>query len=151
MWGRGGTAERFHWEISSSMKERIIRFNWGTKRENVHFVRTEKENWPKTGICAAHTCIPQYKENPPRVWGGVVMWYRASGFRSKGPGFKTTSAVSKLGQFRLPPLCPCLSEETVKAVGPFYLVSYARGSKRSHAGKWKKTCDGLTHSREGHS
>ena len=28
---------------------------------------------------------------------------------------------------------------------------YARGSKRSHAGKWKKTCDGLTHSREGHS
>ena len=28
------------------------------------------------------------------------------------------AAVSKPGQF-----CPCLSEETLKAVGPFYLVS----------------------------
>ena len=27
---------------------------------------------------------------------------RASDFWSKGPGFKTTSAVSKLGQLRLP-------------------------------------------------
>ena len=26
----------------------------------------------------------------------------------------------------------CLSDETVKAVGPFYLVSMARGRKRSH-------------------
>ena len=31
------------------------------------------------------------------------------------------------------PLCQCISDETLKAVGPFYLVSmYARGSKISH-------------------
>ena len=33
------------------------------------------------------------------------------------------TAVSKLGQFRLPHICLCLSEETLKASGPFYLVS----------------------------
>ena len=32
-------------------------------------------------------------------------------------------AVSKLGQFRLSHICLCLSEETLKAGGPFYLVS----------------------------
>ena len=37
-------------------------------------------------------------------------------FRSKGPGFKTTANL-------FTPLCSCLSEETLKAVGPFYLVS----------------------------
>ena len=42
--------------------------------------------------------------------------------RSKGPGFETTSAVSKLGQF-CSPYFACLSEKTVNAVGPFYLVS----------------------------
>ena len=33
-------------------------------------------------------------------------------------------------------LCQCLSEETQKAVGPFYknYGVYARGSKRSHTG-----------------
>ena len=30
---------------------------------------------------------------------------------------------SKLGQFRSPRICLCLSEETLKAGGPFYLVS----------------------------
>ena len=33
------------------------------------------------------------------------------------------TAVSKLGQFRPPHICLCLSEETLKASGPFYLVS----------------------------
>ena len=32
------------------------------------------------------------------------------------------SAVSNLRQFRLPHICLCLSEETLKAGGPFYLV-----------------------------
>ena len=31
--------------------------------------------------------------------------------------------VSKFRQFRLPHICLCLSEETLKAGGPFYLVS----------------------------
>ena len=57
------------------------------------------------------------------------------------------TAVSKLSQFRSPHICLCLSEETLKAGGPFYLVSkktvYARGNKCV-------TCRGLTNSREGH-
>ena len=34
-----------------------------------------------------------------------------------------STAVSKLRQFRLPHICLCLSEGTLKAGGPFYLVS----------------------------
>ena len=33
------------------------------------------------------------------------------------------TAVSKLSQFRSPHICLCLSEETLKTGGPFYLVS----------------------------
>ena len=33
------------------------------------------------------------------------------------------TAVLKLRQFRSPHICLCLSEETLKAGGPFYLVS----------------------------
>ena len=33
------------------------------------------------------------------------------------------AAVSKLRQFRSPHICLCLLEETLKAGGPFYLVS----------------------------
>ena len=43
------------------------------------------------------------------------------------------TAVSKLRQFRSPHICLCLSEETLKAGGSFYLVSktvYAGGTKR---------------------
>ena len=44
-------------------------------------------------------------------------------FRSKGPGFKTTCCHFKTWANLFTPLCSCLSEETLKAVGPFYLVS----------------------------
>ena len=44
-------------------------------------------------------------------------------FRSKGPGFKTTGCRFKTWPNLFTPLCSCLSEETLKAVGPFYLVS----------------------------
>ena len=37
----------------------------------------------------------------------------------------------------------CLSDETVKAVGPFYLVSMPGGSKISHTGGKGVTCRGL--------
>ena len=39
------------------------------------------------------------------------------------------TAVSKLRQFRLPHICRCLSEETIKAGGPFHLVSMPREVK----------------------
>ena len=43
---------------------------------------------------------------------------------NRGDGGSIPSAtVSKLRQFRLSHICLCLSEETLKAGGPFYLVS----------------------------
>ena len=44
-------------------------------------------------------------------------------FRSKGPGFKTTYCCFEAWATSFTPLCLCLSEESVKAVSPFYLVS----------------------------
>ena len=41
-------------------------------------------------------------------------------FSRRDRGSKPPAAVSK---FRSPPLCLCLSEETLKTVGPFYMVS----------------------------
>ena len=40
-----------------------------------------------------------------------------------GGGSISPAAVSKLRQFRSPHICLCLSEETLKAGVPFYLVS----------------------------
>ena len=37
-------------------------------------------------------------------------------------GSISPTAVSKLRQFRSPDICLCLSEDTLKASGPFYLV-----------------------------
>ena len=39
------------------------------------------------------------------------------------------TAVSKLRQFRSPHICLCLSEETLKAGGPLYIVSMLREVK----------------------
>ena len=54
------------------------------------------------------------------------------------------TAVSKLRQFRSPHICLCLSEGTLKADGPFYLVSTTGRSKRSHTGGKCVTCSGLS-------
>ena len=45
--------------------------------------------------------------------------------------------------------CLCLSEDTVKVVGSFYLVSVSGEVKDPMQVNEKKTCDGLTNSREG--
>ena len=63
-------------------------------------------------------------------------------------GLIPPTAVSKLRQFRLPHICLCLSEETPKAGGPFYLVSMPGKVKDPTWGKCV-TCSGLTNSREG--
>ena len=44
------------------------------------------------------------------------------------------NAVSKLRQFRSPHICLCLSEETLKAGGPFCLVSMPGEVKIPHRG-----------------
>ena len=69
---------------------------------------------------------------------------RAPDCQSRDGGSIPPTAVSKIRQFRLPHICLCLSEDTIKNGGPFCLVS----SKRSHTGGICVTCSGLTYSRE---
>ena len=55
----------------------------------------------------------------------MAEWVRALDWRPGGPGFESHSGQLRFGTLAIPftPLCQCLSEETLKAVGPFYLVS----------------------------
>ena len=58
------------------------------------------------------------------MWGAVFR--RAVELRTVNRldgGSIPPTAVSKLRQFRLPPHCLCLSEDTLKAGGLFYRVS----------------------------
>ena len=60
--------------------------------------------------------------------GAVAEWVRASawtGDRTVPAGFESHCGKPRFGTLAIPftPLCQCLSEETLKAVGPFYLVS----------------------------
>ena len=66
----------------------------------------------------------------------MAEWVRAStGDRTVDGSSPTSVKTFLFGTLAIPftPLCQCLSDETVKAVGTFYLHGvYARGSKRSH-------------------
>ena len=66
------------------------------------------------------------------VSGGRVVESRTVN-RGDGDSIPPT-AVPKLRQFRLPHICLCLSEETVKTGGPFYLVSMPEEVKYSTQG-----------------
>ena len=56
-------AERFHWGIS--MKERIIRFNWATKRENVNFSMDREIKMAKNGHLHGTYMYTSAKGLPP--------------------------------------------------------------------------------------
>ena len=60
--------------------------------------------------------------------GALAEWDRAlawTGDRTGPAGFESHYVKLRFGTLAIPitPLCQCLSEETLKAVGPFYLVS----------------------------
>ena len=60
-------------------------------------------------------------------WGAVAEWVRVlawTGDQMVSAGFESCRKIC-FGTLAIPftPLCQCLSEETLKAVGPFYLVS----------------------------
>ena len=60
--------------------------------------------------------------------GQVAEWVRAlagTGGRSVQDEFESHCGQLRFGTLAIPftPPCQCLSEETLKAVGPFYLVS----------------------------
>ena len=64
-------------------------------------------------------------------------WSRRTVNRWDGGSIPPT-AISKLRQFRLSNICLCLSEETLKAGGPFYLVSMSEEVKDPTQGE---TCN----------
>ena len=76
---------------------------------------------------------------PLNIVGSVIVW-RGSGVRSRGPGFKTTGCSLQFWIISFTPL----SEETIKAVDPFYLVSMLREVKYPTQGNGKTIVDSLT-------
>ena len=62
------------------------------------------------------------------MWSGGREVERRTVSRGDGGSIPPT-AVSKLRQFRSPHIYLCLSEETLKAGGPFYLLSMSREVK----------------------
>ena len=58
------------------------------------------------------------------MWGAVAQWLERATDNRVIAGSNPIEAFWKLQMaISFTPLCQCLSEETVKAVGPFYLVS----------------------------
>ena len=55
----------------------------------------------------------------------MAEWVRALDWRPGGPGFLILLRQLRFGTLAIPfiPLCQSRSDETLKAVGPFYLVS----------------------------
>ena len=91
--------------------------------------------------------------------GAVVEWVRAlacTGDRTVRDGFESHCGQLRFGTLAIQftPPCQCLSEETLKAVGSFYLVSmpafFARGSKISHQSALEcvTVVDSTTHSKK---
>ena len=70
-----------------------------------------------------HTCVHWCLGGRGSQWVRALAW---TGDRTVPAGLESHFGklfASELWQFRLAWLCQCLSEETLKAVGPFYLVS----------------------------
>ena len=72
------------------------------------------------------------------VWGAVVQWLERATDNRVVAGSNPNEAVWKLfWAISFTPLCQCLSEETLKAVGPFYLVSMPVEVKDPTSPHWK--------------
>ena len=75
------------------------------------------------------------------VRGAVAGWVRAlacTGDRTVLAGFESHGGKLRFGTLAIPftPLCQCLSEETLKAVTPFYLVSMPEEVKDPTSPHW---------------
>ena len=78
-------------------------------------------------------------------WGAVAQWLERVTDNRVVAGSNPAEAIWKLA-ISFTPLCQCLSEETLKAVGPFYLVSMPGEVKDPTSLHWKcVTCRGLHH------
>ena len=70
--------------------------------------------------------------------GAVAEWVRASTGDRTVDGSTPTAGDFKFGTLAIPLtlLCQCLSDETLKAVGPFYLVSMPAEVKDPTSPHW---------------
>ena len=83
--------------------------------------------------------------------GAVAQWVRAlawTGDWTLSAGLEYHCGKLCFGTLAIPftPLCQCLSEETLKAVGPFYLVSMPGKYKIPPVRTGMCNCRGLHHS-----
>ena len=80
----------------------------------------------------------------------MAEWVRALDWRPDGRGFESHCGnlfASELWQFRLPRFANwCLSEETLKAVGPFYLVSMPGEPTSPYWNVFTTVVDSIAHS-----
>ena len=71
------------------------------------------------------------------MWQAVVPWLEHWTVNQADQCSNSPAAVSKFGQFRSLQIA-CLSEETLKAIGPFYLVSMPGEVKDTTQGNRKQ-------------
>ena len=68
--------------------------------------------------------IPQSGKVTSKLrWGGGGSVVRACDWQSSGRGFEFCWGRLEILAISFTPLCQCVSEETLKDVGPFYLVA----------------------------
>ena len=96
-------------------------------------------------IIIMSACIRDYQHQNVLVGrGGSVV--RACDWQSSGRGFESCWGRLETLAISFTPLCQCLSEETLKAVGLFYLVSMPGEVKYPTSLHWKcETYRGLHH------
>ena len=83
-------------------------------------------------------------EHGDHVWGVVIVWL-IIGLLIEGSRFKTTCCHFETWAILFTRLCLSLLEETLKAAGPFYLVSMTGEVKDPMQGNGKKyVVDSLT-------
>ena len=80
-----------------------------------------------TAIVASKVKYPTFRVLRKSVtyWGALCQWLKRSIWDRGVLGVRILLAAFRFGTLAIPftPLCPCLSEETLNAVGLFYLVS----------------------------
>ena len=79
--------------------------------------------------------------NVTTLGGAEAEWVRTLAWtvdRTVSAGFKSHSGKLRFGSLAIPftPLCQCISEETLKAVGPFHLVSMPGEVKHPTSPHW---------------
>ena len=109
-------------------------------------------NSQRMGVVCRNNVVPvavtEPREPSLRQRGAVAEWVRASTGDRTIDGSTPTAGDFEFGTLAIPLLCQCLSDETLKAVGPFYLVSMPGEVKDPTSAHWNVSLvDSTSHSK----